>query len=194
MRVVVAAEYYPRRADPVLGVWAHRQARAARDAGAVGRACDEHRPEVIFHLAAQVDVRRSVADPPHDARVNVEGTLVMLEAARRHGARLVFSSTGGAIYGETDVVPTPEDAARRPLAPYGQGKAAAEDYLALYARLHGADVVALRYANVYGPRQDPLGEGGVVAIFAERAHRDETAIVWTRQSGTDELAETEIPF
>ena len=148
------------------------------DADAVGRACEEHRPEVIFHLAAQVDVRRSVADPPHDARVNVEGTLVVLEAARRHGARLVFSSTGGAIYGETGVVPTSEDAPRQPLAPYGQGKAAAEDYLALYARLHDADVVALRYANVYGPRQDPLGEGGVVAIFAERAHRGEPAIVY----------------
>jgi UDP-glucose 4-epimerase len=148
------------------------------DASAVGRAFAEHDPGVVYHLAAQIDVRRSVADPAHDARVNVEGTIVVLEAARRHGARVVFSSTGGAIYGESDVVPTPEDAPRRPLAPYGQGKAAAEDYCALYVRLHGADVVALRYANVYGPRQDPLGEGGVVAIFAERAHRGEPAPVF----------------
>jgi UDP-glucose 4-epimerase len=148
------------------------------DASAVGGAFAEHRPDVVFHLAAQIDVRDSVADPGHDARVNVEGTIVLLEAARRQGARLVFASTGGAIYGETEVVPTPEDAPRRPLAPYGQGKAAAEDYCALYARLYAADVVALRYANVYGPRQDPLGEGGVVAIFAERAHRGEPAIAF----------------
>jgi UDP-glucose 4-epimerase len=148
------------------------------DAIAVGRIFEEHEPAVVFHLAAQIDVRRSVADPAHDARVNVEGTIVVLEAARRHGARVVFSSTGGAIYGDNAVVPTPEDAPRRPLAPYGQGKAAAEDYCALYARLHGADVSALRYANVYGPRQDPLGEGGVVAIFTQRAQRGEPAPVY----------------
>jgi UDP-glucose 4-epimerase len=102
----------------------------------------------------------------------------VLEAARRRQARVVFSSTGGAIYGDAPRVPTPEDAPRRPLAPYGQGKAAAEDYGALYARLHGVSVVALRYANVYGPRQDPLGEGGVVAIFCERARRGEPALVY----------------
>jgi UDP-glucose 4-epimerase len=148
------------------------------DARAVGRAFDEHRPAVAFHLAAQTDVRRSVADPAHDARVNVEGTIAVLEAARRHGTRVAYSSTGGAIYGEADVVPTPEHAPRRPLAPYGQGKAAGEDYCALYAQLYGAYVVALRYANVYGPRQDPLGEGGVVAIFAEKARRGERATVF----------------
>ena len=148
------------------------------DAGAVDRAFDLHRPGTVFHLAAQVDVRRSVAEPALDARVNVEGTVVVLDAARRHRARVVFSSTGGAIYGDTDLLPTPEGAPRRPLAPYGQSKAAAEDYCALYARLHGTDVVALRYANVYGPRQDPLGEGGVVAIFCAHARRDEPAAVF----------------
>ena len=148
------------------------------DADAVERAFDLHRPGAVFHLAAQVDVRRSVAEPALDARVNVEGTVVVLDAARRHGARVVFSSTGGAIYGDTDLLPTPEGAPRRPLAPYGQSKAAAEDYCALYARLHDADVVALRYANVYGPRQDPQGEGGVVAIFCDHARRNEPAAVF----------------
>jgi UDP-glucose 4-epimerase len=148
------------------------------DAAAVASAFDAHRPEVVFHLAAQIDVRRSVADPARDARVNLEGTIAVLEGARRHDARLVFSSTGGAVYGDTDRIPTPEEAPRRPLAPYGQGKAAAEDYCALYARLYGADVVALRYANVYGPRQDPLGEGGVVAIFCEHARREEPAVAF----------------
>jgi UDP-glucose 4-epimerase len=148
------------------------------DAHAVDTALAEHTPATVFHLAAQVDVRRSVGDPAFDARVNVQGTISLLEAARRHGARVVFSSTGGAIYGEADVVPTPEDAPRRPLAPYGQSKSAAEDYCALYARLHSVEAMALRYANVYGPRQDPLGEGGVVAIFCDRARRGEPATVF----------------
>ena len=148
------------------------------DAGAVAAAVSEHGAEVIFHLAAQVDVRRSVADPAFDARINIEGTVAVLEAARAAGAPVVFSSTGGAIYGEADAVPTREDAPRRPLAPYGQSKAAAEDYCALYGRLHGVPVVSLRYANVYGPRQDPLGEGGVIAIFCERARRGERAPVY----------------
>jgi UDP-glucose 4-epimerase len=132
-------------------------------------------PDVVFHLAAQIDVRRAVADPAFDARVNVEGTIRVLEAARAVGARVVLSSTGGAIYGEADTVPTPEDAPERPLAPYGQAKLAAEGYTGLFARLHGLSTVALRYANVYGPRQDPLGEGGVVAIFCGRAQAGETA-------------------
>jgi UDP-glucose 4-epimerase len=148
------------------------------DADAVEAAVAAHASETIFHLAAQIDVRHSVADPAHDARVNVEGTINVLEAARRHGSRVVFSSTGGAVYGEADIIPTPEDAPRRPLAPYGQSKSAAEDYCALYQRLHGVDVVCLRYANVYGPHQDPLGEAGVVAIFCERAARGEPATVF----------------
>lgn len=137
------------------------------------------RPEVVFHLAAQIDVRRSVADPAFDALVNVEGTLAVLEAARRAGARrVVYVSTGGAIYGAAPTFPTPEDAPIAPLAPYGQSKYAAEGYCSLYARLHGLSTVTLRLANVYGPRQDPLGEGGVVAIFCGRLLAGERATVY----------------
>jgi UDP-glucose 4-epimerase len=125
---------------------------------------DEARPEVCFHLAAQADVRVSVDDPAYDADVNVLGTLKVLEAARRHGTNVVFASTGGAIYGECEE-PAREDAERRPLAPYGTSKLAGEEYLATYNRLYGSEHVALRYGNVYGPRQDPHGEAGVVAIF-----------------------------
>ena len=124
------------------------------------------RPQVVFHLAAQVDVRHSLADPGFDARTNVEGTINVLEAARAAGSeRVVFSSTGGAIYGETDVLPTPETAPALPMAAYGQSKRCAELYLALYERLYGLSTLALRFGNVYGPRQDPHGEAGVIAIF-----------------------------
>jgi UDP-glucose 4-epimerase len=140
-----------------------------RDGARLRRAVAEHRPEVVFHLAAQIDVRRSVADAAFDAAVNLGGTINVLDAAREAGVRrVVFSSTGGAIYGEADVHPTPEEAPIRPLSPYGQSKHAGEAYCALYARLHGLESTILRYANVYGPRQDPLGEGGVVAIFCQR--------------------------
>jgi len=122
------------------------------------------RPEVCFHLAAQVDVRVSVDRPTHDASVNVLGTIEVLEAARAHETQVVFSSTGGAIYGECDG-PVTEEAERRPLAPYGVSKLAGEEYLAAFNRLYGTRHVALRYGNVYGPRQDPHGEAGVVAIF-----------------------------
>src|SRR5437763_10643228 len=125
---------------------------------------DEARPDVCFHLAAQADVRVSVEKPDYDADVNIIGTLAVLEAARRHGTKVVFSSTGGAIYGER-IDPAPEDAERQPLAPYGTSKLAGEEYLATYNRLYGSTHVALRYGNVYGPRQDPHGEAGVVAIF-----------------------------
>ena len=125
---------------------------------------DAARPEVVFHLAAQIDVRRSVAEPDYDATVNVLGTIRVLEAARKHDAQVVFSSTGGAIYGECEA-PAPETAERNPLSPYGTSKLAAEEYLASYNRLYGSGHVALRYGNVYGPRQDPHGEAGVVAIF-----------------------------
>jgi UDP-glucose 4-epimerase len=128
---------------------------------------DEVRPAVCFHLAAQVDVRVSVERPEHDAGVNVLGTIAVLEAARRHETQVVFSSTGGAIYGECDG-PAAEDAERRPLAPYGVSKLAGEEYLAAYNRLYGSGHVSLRYGNVYGPRQDPHGEAGVVAIFLGR--------------------------
>jgi UDP-glucose 4-epimerase len=136
------------------------------DADALRSLAVDERPEVVFHLAAQIDVRRSVEDPVVDARVNVEGTINVLAAAQAAGARrVVYSATGGAVYGEADAIPTAEDAATRPLAPYGQSKLAGEGYLALFHRLHGLSTISLRYANVYGPRQDPLGEGGVIAIF-----------------------------
>ena len=137
-----------------------------RDAGAIAEVFAAERPEIVFHLAAQIDVRESVARPAFDARTNIEGTINLLEAAREAGVgRFVFSSTGGAIYGETDIVPTPEDVAARPMAGYGQSKFCAEAYLGLYERLHGMSTVALRFGNVYGPRQDPHGEAGVIAIF-----------------------------
>jgi UDP-glucose 4-epimerase len=136
------------------------------DADALRALFERERPELVFHLAAQIDVRRSVADPVADARVNVEGTINVLAAAQAAGARrLVYSATGGAVYGEAEQVPTPEGAPAQPLAPYGQAKLSGEGYCALFSRLHGLSTVALRYANVYGPRQDPLGEGGVIAIF-----------------------------
>jgi UDP-glucose 4-epimerase len=135
------------------------------DATALSAVVRNAKPDRIFHLAAQMDVRRSVADPAFDARVNVEGTINVLNAAGEHGARVVFSSTGGALYGETDTVPTPETAPIAPLSPYGQSKHSAEGYLSLFHRLHGLSTISLRLANVYGPRQDPNGEAGVVAIY-----------------------------
>ncbi len=125
------------------------------------------RPEVVFHLAAQIDVRRSVSDPVDDAATNVLGTLRVLELAREHDAQVVFASTGGAIYGECER-PATEAAERRPVSPYGTSKLAAEEYLAAWNRLYGTSHVALRLGNVYGPRQDPHGEAGVVAIFLSR--------------------------
>jgi UDP-glucose 4-epimerase len=125
------------------------------------------KPTVCFHLAAQADVRVSVARPDHDAKINVLGTINILQAALEHDTRIVFSSTGGAIYGECER-PATEDAPRNPLAPYGTSKLAGEEYLATYNRLHEARHVTLRFGNVYGPRQDPYGEAGVVAIFLSR--------------------------
>lgn len=127
----------------------------------------ELRPEAVFHLAAQADVRVSVERPAYDAEVNVLGTLNVLEAARPHGVQVIFSSTGGAIYGECEE-PAPETAAREPISPYGTAKLAGEEYLQTYNRLYGTTHVSLRYGNVYGPRQDPHGEAGVVAIFASK--------------------------
>jgi UDP-glucose 4-epimerase len=137
-----------------------------RDAEAVEAAVEQARPETIFHLAAQIDVRKSVADPANDSRINVEGTVNVLRAAQAHGTRrFVNTSTGGAIYGEGQIIPAPEDHPVAPEAPYGLSKFCAEQYCLLFTRLHGLSTVSLRYGNVYGPRQDPLGEAGVVAIF-----------------------------
>ena len=141
-----------------------------READAVAAIFAAARPEVVFHLAAQIDVRHSVEHPAQDANSNVLGTIAVLEAAIRNGARrLVNTSTGGGLYGEADLLPTPEDYPIRPLAPYGQSKFAAEGYCELYSRLHGFSTVSLRYGNVYGPRQDVHGEAGVVAIFCGHA-------------------------
>src|SRR5512132_4315983 len=129
----------------------------------------DERPDIVFHLAAQADVRKSIEDPAWDAAINVGGTINVLEAALRAGVkRVVNSSTGGAIYGEVDVLPTPESVPPRPMAAYGQSKYCAEAYCGWYERLHGLSTVTLRYGNVYGPRQDPHGEAGVVAIFCGR--------------------------
>jgi UDP-glucose 4-epimerase len=137
-----------------------------RDPEALDQVFAKSQPEVAFHLAAQIDVRRSVADPAYDADVNVGGMINLLEAARRcQVRRIVYSSTGGALYGEADEYPTPEGAPIRPMSPYGQSKYGAEGFLQLYQRLHGLSAVTLRYSNVYGPRQDAMGEGGVIAIF-----------------------------
>jgi UDP-glucose 4-epimerase len=140
-----------------------------RDADAVLRVITAERPEVIVHLAAQMDVRRSVADPSFDAQVNVVGFLNLIESARQHGLRrVIFSSTGGAIYGEQEKFPAPEDHPLHPVSPYGVAKLATEAYLFFYKVQYGIDYTALRYGNVYGPRQDPHGEAGVVAIFCGR--------------------------
>jgi UDP-glucose 4-epimerase len=138
------------------------------DAAAVGAVFAETRPELVFHLAAQIDVRRSVTEPAFDAAVNVGGTANVLDAARATGVgRVVFISTGGALYGEgaDKQLPLPESTPIAPLSGYGQSKFSAEGYLGLYERLHGLSGMSLRLGNVYGPRQDPLGEAGVVAIF-----------------------------
>lgn len=132
----------------------------------------ELKPQVCFHLAAQADVRVSVDDPVRDAAVNVLGTVRVLEAARSCGAQVVLASTGGAIYGECRG-PAAESAPRLPVSPYGAAKLAAEEYLAAYNRLYGSSHVSLRYGNVYGPRQDPHGEAGVVAIFLGRLAQGE---------------------
>ncbi len=144
------------------------------DGPAMLAAIEGFRPQTVFHLAAQIDIRRSMADPGFDARLNVLGTVNALEAASRAGAsRFVFTSTGGAIYGEgakrPDELPFAETAACRPFSVYGQSKLAAEGFVELYTRTRGLSAVSLRLSNVYGPRQDPGTEAGVVAIFCEAA-------------------------
>jgi len=135
--------------------------------------------DIVNHHAAQVDVRRSVADPAADANINIGGTLRVLELCRRSGVRgVVFISSGGAIYGERVPIPTPEDVPTRPVSPYGISKLAGERYVDYYHAVHGISGVILRYANVFGPRQDPHGEAGVVAIFCQRLLQGEPPIVY----------------
>jgi UDP-glucose 4-epimerase len=146
---------------------------------------DSVRPELCVHLAAQADVGTSVERPDYDAEVNVLGTLRVLEAARAHGTHVVFSSTGGAIYGECDG-PAAEDAPRRPISPYGISKLAGEEYVTGWNRLFGTRHVSLRFANVYGPRQEATLEGGVIAIFLERlAAGEETTIFGSGEQTRD---------
>jgi len=136
------------------------------------------RIDVVNHHAAQMDVRRSVADPKFDASVNVLGGLNIFEAARKFDVkRVIFSSTGGAIYGEQDYFPADEEHPVRPLSPYGITKLVTEKYLSYYKQVHGIDHVILRYANVYGPRQNPHGEAGVVAIFARKMLHGESPVI-----------------
>jgi UDP-glucose 4-epimerase len=150
-----------------------------RDAARLAHVFAAARPDIVFHLAAQIDVRKSIEDPAVDAGINVVGTINVLEAARAVGVkRIVNTSTGGAIYGETDVMPTPESVAPRPMAAYGQSKFCAEAYCGWYERLYGLSSVTLRYGNVYGPRQDPQGEAGVIAIFCGRLLAGERPVIF----------------
>lgn len=136
------------------------------------------RPNIVIHLAAQVSVRLSVENPMLDAQVNVLGTMNILHQAALHGARkVIFSSSGDAIYGEQDVHPAPESHPARPLSPYGISKLCGEHYLSYFQRVSGIQVVSLRYASVYGPRQDPQGEAGVVAVFIRKMLNNEQPII-----------------
>jgi UDP-glucose 4-epimerase len=148
------------------------------DADALTAVIEQVRPQLICHLAAQIDVRASVEAPVADATINILGTLNVLEAARAVGARVLFASTGGAIYGAGVAVPSSEREQPGPEAPYGTAKYCAEQYLGLYNRLYGTTHAALRLANVYGPRQSPTGEAGVVGIFCGRATRGERPTVY----------------
>lgn len=144
----------------------------------LGAVFEAARPEVVVHVAAQAAVPRSVVDPLFDASVNVLGTIAVLEASRRAGVgRVVYTSTGGAAYGDTDVLPTPEDHPTRASSPYGVSKTAGERYLECWAGLTGGSTLVVRLANVYGPRQNPGGEAGVVAIFAHRLLAGEPCVI-----------------
>jgi UDP-glucose 4-epimerase len=166
---VAVADHCRRSPRPWVGNALQRGAQLhvadVRDHSAVRRAFEGARPEVVLHLAAQVDVRHSIVDPAYDAQVNVAGTVSVLEAAREVGARRVVLASTAAVYGDPASLPIGEHTAIAPLSPYGTSKAAAEWYLGQYRRLHGISTLALRMANVYGPRQDPHGEAGVVSIF-----------------------------
>jgi UDP-glucose 4-epimerase len=140
---------------------------------------ERRKPDVVFHLAAQADVRVSVADPVFDAEVNIIGSLRALEGARVSGARkVVFASSGGTIYGGADQLPIKESAPQHPVSPYGVAKKSVGDYLFAYREVHGLEYTALALSNVYGPRQDQHGEAGVVAIFAGRLLRGEPCLIF----------------
>lgn len=137
------------------------------------------RPSIVMHLAAQMNVRKSVADPIFDAQVNILGTMNVLQQAVKHGTRkVIFSSSGGAIYGEQETYPAPESHVTNPMSPYGISKLCGEHYLSYFQRTSGIQVVSLRYANVYGPRQDPEGEAGVISIFLQKMLGNEQPIIF----------------
>ena len=139
---------------------------------------EEERPEVVNHHAAHIDVRNSVADPLYDSSINISGSINLLEACRKTGVRkVVYSSTGGAMYGEPEYLPCDENHPIRPLSPYGASKHSVEHYIFMYRANFGIDYTILRYPNVYGPRQDPYGEAGVIAIFTERMLKGEDTVI-----------------
>ncbi len=155
------------------------------DAAAVAAVFAQERPEAVSHHAAQMDVRRSVREPQSDAETNIIGTINVIEAGRAAGTRkFIFASSGGAIYGDAETVPTPEDAPLQPMSHYGTSKRAGELYLGLYGRLYDLGWTVLRYANVYGPRQNPHGEAGVNAIFANMMLRGETPTIFGKGDKT----------
>lgn len=148
------------------------------DEAALSRVISSFRPDAVCHLAAQASVTVSVQDPAHDLAVNVRGTFNVVQCAHELGAPVVFASTGGALYGEGAPLPSPETTPAAPLAPYGASKLAGEAYVATWGRLHCIANVVLRLGNVYGPRQSPHGEAGVVAIFSDRLLRGEPVLVF----------------
>ena len=166
-----------RRENVPAGAVLHHMDIGSDDAARVVR---EGRFDALFHLAAQIDVRKSVLDPVADARINIQGSLNLLEAVRAggHGTRVIFSSTGGAIYGDFVPIPSVETMPKDPESPYGIAKLSVELYMAYYGRVHQVDTVSLRYSNVYGPRQDPHGEAGVVAIFCSRVLKEQPLSVF----------------
>ncbi len=165
--------------EPALGRGAQLVELDVRDGSAVDEAFRAFRPELVFHLAAQIDVRVSMDEPARDAAINVLGSVNVFSAAHAVGVRrVVNTSTGGAIYGETEVVPTPEAVPADPVSAYGLSKLTAEHYARWLRRTRGLDVVTLRYGNVYGPRQDPRGDAGVIAIFCDRVLTGRRPIVY----------------
>ncbi|MGH3781090.1 MAG: NAD-dependent epimerase/dehydratase family protein [Pseudonocardiaceae bacterium] len=165
--------------DGALGHGAKVAELDIRDDVAVGEAFRSFRPEVVFHLAAQIDVRVSMEEPARDAAVNVLGSVNVFAAAHAAGVRrVVNTSTGGAIYGATGVAPTPEGVPPNPISAYGLSKLTAERYARWFRRMRGLDVVTLRYGNVYGPRQDPRGDAGVIAIFCDRVLAGHRPIIY----------------
>jgi len=143
------------------------------------RIFNDFKPEVINHHAAQINVRKSLEDPTLDAKINIIGTLNLLELSKKYNIeKFIFASTGGAIYGEPEIIPTDENTIPQPISPYGVSKYAVESYLSYYKAVYGLSFVALRYSNVYGPRQDPHGEAGVIAIFCNRIISGDACVIF----------------